>query len=196
MPRKILVLVAHPRPERSVANRRLMRVAEGISGVTVVDLYAEYPTFAFDASREHARVSDHDVLIFQHPVYWFSAPAMVKGWIDSVLSFGWAFGPEGDALRGKIYLHSVTTAASHGVFAREMTSRAALRDQFHSFEAMATLCGMRYLPPFSLFGEQEGEARTDRLERHARAFAALLRGLRDEKLDLAQPYRQPLSAAK
>lgn len=196
MPRKILVLAAHPRPERSIANRRLMRVAEGISGVTVADLYAEYPTHDFDIKREHARVEAHDVLIFQHPVYWFSAPSLVKGWIDAVLTFGWAFGPKGDALRGKLYLHSVTTAASHGVFAREVSSRGALRAQFHSFEAMATLCGMRYLPPFSLFGEIEDEAREVRLERHARAYAALLRGLRDENLDLAQPYRQPLSVVQ
>lgn len=193
MPRSILVLYAHPRPERSVANRRLKRVAEGISGVTVADLYAEYPTYDIDVKREQARLEAHDVLIFQHPVYWFSAPALVKEWVDRVVTFNWALG-EREAMKGKIYLHAVTTAASHGVFAKDVTGRAALRAQFHPFEAMAGLCGMRYLPPFSLFREVADEGRAERLDIHAAAYAKLLRELRDERLDFAQPYRQQMAA--
>lgn len=194
MPRSILVLYAHPRPSRSVANRRLKRVAEGIAGVTVVDLYAEYPNHHIDIPREQARVATVDVLIFQHPVYWFSAPSLVKEWIDRVVTYGWALGDR-EALKGKIYLHAVTTAASHGVFAQEVTGRAALRAQFHPFEAMAGLCGMRYLPPFSLFREVAQDSRTERLDHHAEAYASFLRDLRDEKLDLAQPYRQQMVAS-
>jgi len=194
MPRSILVLYAHPRPSRSVVNRRLKRVAEGISGVMVVDLYAEYPTHNIDVQREQARVEGADVVIFQHPVHWFSAPSLVKEWVDRVVTYGWALG-EREALKGKIYLHAVTTAASHGVFAQEVTGRAALRAQFHPSEAMAGLCGMRYLPPFSLFREVEKESRADRLEHHAAAYARFLRDLRDEKLDLAQPYRQQMVAS-
>ena len=193
MPRTILVLYAHPRPSRSVVNRRLKRVAEGITGVTVVDLYAEYPTHHIDVRREQARVEEADAIIFQHPVYWFSAPSLVKEWVDRVVTYGWALG-EREALKGKIYLHAVSTAASHGVFAREVTGRAALRAQFHPFEAMAGLCGMRYLPPFSLFREATEGDRAVRLDRHARAYAHLLRDLRDDKLDPAQPYRQQLTA--
>lgn len=194
MARSILVLYAHPRPSRSVVNRRLRRVAEGISQVAVVDLYAEYPTHHIDARREQARVAGVDVLIFQHPVYWFSAPSLVKEWVDRVVTYGWALG-ESEALKGKIYLHAVTTAASHGVFAQEVTGRAALRAQFHPFEAMAGLCGMRYLPPFSLFREEGRESRAERLDLHAAAYARFLRDLRDEKLDLAQPYRQQMVTA-
>ncbi len=193
MSRSILVLYAHPRPSRSVVNRRLKRVAEGISGVTVVDLYAEYPTHYIDVRREQARVEFADAVIFQHPVYWFSAPSLVKEWVDRVVTYGWALG-ESEALKGKIYLHAVTTAASHGVFAQEVTGRAALRAQFHPFEAMAGLCGMRYLPPFSLFGEVEQQSRAERLDHHAATYARFLRDLRDEKLDLAQPYRQQMVA--
>ena len=194
MPRSILVLYAHPRPTRSVANRRLKRVAEGLSDVTVVDLYAEYPQHHIDIDREQARAEEADVLIFQHPVYWFSAPSLVKEWVDRVVTYGWALG-EREALRGKIYLHAVTTAASHGVFAQEVTGRAALRAQFHPFEAMAGLCGMRYLPPFSLFREAGRESRAERLDMHAGAYARLLRDLRDERIDLAQPYRSIMAAA-
>ena len=194
MPRTILVLYAHPRPTRSVANRRLKRVAEGISDVSVLDLYAEYPTHHIDVRREQDRVEGADVLIFQHPVYWFSAPSLVKEWVDRVVTYGWALG-EREALRGKIYLHAVTTSASHGVFAQEVTGRAALRAQFHPFEAMAGLCGMRYLPPFSLFREEGGESRTERLDMHAGAYARLLRDLRDGKIDFAQPYRSIMAAA-
>ncbi len=43
--------------------------------------------------REHQdRVSDADVVAFFHPVWWFGMPAVMKGWIDRVFSYGFAYG--------------------------------------------------------------------------------------------------------
>ena len=183
MSRSILVLYAHPRTEASRANRRLKRVAEGIEDVTVVDLYATYPTYDIDIDAEQARVSEHDVLIFQHPVYWYSSPALVKEWIDLVLEWGWAYGPGGLALDGTIYLHAVTAGGDHAAFESTGQADFDLRDLFAPFEQTALLCKMRYLPPFALFDANDG-TEAERLDAHASGYARLLRALRDETIDI------------
>ena len=77
---RVLVLYAHPRSDRSEVNVHLARVAQQIEGVTLVDLYAEYPNFEIDVDLEQAHLVEHDVLVFQHPVYWYSSPALLKEW--------------------------------------------------------------------------------------------------------------------
>ena len=100
--RNVLVLFAHPSPGRSEVNGPMARAAAGIDGVTLVDLYAEYPDFRIDVDREQKRLLDHDVIVFQHPLYWYSTTAILKEWQDLVLEHGFAYGSEGTALQGKI----------------------------------------------------------------------------------------------
>ena len=68
--KKVLILLAHPSMRRSEVSAQMARIAEWVPGVTVVDLYAEYPAFDIDPDREQQRLRDHDVLIFLHPFYW------------------------------------------------------------------------------------------------------------------------------
>ncbi|XP_062868699.1 NAD(P)H dehydrogenase [quinone] 1 [Trichomycterus rosablanca] len=44
-----------------------------------------------DIKEEQRKLTEADFIIFQFPLYWFSAPAIVKGWIDRVLTQGFAF---------------------------------------------------------------------------------------------------------
>lgn len=44
-----------------------------------------------DVQLEQARIERADVLVLVYPVYWWSMPALLKGWIDRVFSNGWAF---------------------------------------------------------------------------------------------------------
>ena len=75
---RVLVLFAHPALEKSRVNRHLLRAIEGLPDVTVHDLYEEYPDFQIDAEREQELLRTHDVIVLQHPFYWYSAPALVK----------------------------------------------------------------------------------------------------------------------
>jgi len=183
MPSSILVLYVHPRSERSQANRRLKRVAEGLESVTVADLYAEYPTYEIDVDREQERLAAHDVIVFQHPVYWYSAPALMKEWIDLVLEYRWAYGPGGEALQGKVWLNAVTAGGAPEAYTAEGRNRNDLRSLFAPFEQTALLCGMRYIQPFSLFSAHD---RRDRkvLDAHAAGFARVLRDLREDAVDI------------
>src|SRR3954466_682289 len=98
---RTLILFAHPNQRVASINRSMAEAAMRIEGVTFVDLYAEYPRFEINIDREQSRLREHDAIIFQFPVYWYSTPALLKEWQDLVLEYGFAYGPEGQALGGK-----------------------------------------------------------------------------------------------
>ena len=76
----VLVLYAHPAPHKSRINRRLTEAAKSVAGVTVRDLYEQYPDFLIDVTEEQRLLLEHDVIVFQHPFYWgkSSAPKQKK----------------------------------------------------------------------------------------------------------------------
>ncbi|KAF0863785.1 NAD(P)H-dependent oxidoreductase [Pseudomonas sp. LD120] len=56
---------------------------------------------ASEVQMEQARIERTDTLILVYPVYWWSMPALLKGWIDRVFSNGWAFDfdPQGPLIK-------------------------------------------------------------------------------------------------
>lgn len=48
--------------------------------------------FQDDVQREINKLLDADVLIFNFPLWWYSMPAILKGWVDRVLAYGIAYG--------------------------------------------------------------------------------------------------------
>jgi glutathione-regulated potassium-efflux system ancillary protein KefG len=180
---RILILFAHPALHRSRVNKRLVEAAAEVGGVTVHDLYEAYPDFHIDVPREQALAAGHEVLIFQHPMYWYSTPALVKQWIDLVLQYNWAFGPKGSALRGKRTLSVVTTGGNPASYGPGTMNRYSVRDFLRPVEQTMALCRMEYLPPFVVQGTHALTA--ERIEAHVRAYRLLLAGLRDGTLPLA-----------
>lgn len=100
-PPKILLLYAHPESQDSVANRVLLQPAHQLAHVTVHDLHAHYPDFFLDIHYEQQLLREHQVIVFQHPLYTYSCPALLKEWFNRVLSRGFANGIGGNALAGK-----------------------------------------------------------------------------------------------
>ena len=186
---KVLILFAHPRTDRSEVNTVLAEAARELEGVTVVDLYAEYPTFEIDVEREQQRLLEHDVIVFQHPVYWYSCPALLKEWQDLVLEHGFAYGEGGTALEGKVLLNAVSAGARREVYCRNGGYGYELREFFAPFEQTAGLCRMRYLPPFVLYAAGHA-VDEDRLEDHTADYRFLLSGLVEGRLDLDRAERQ------
>src|SRR5688500_16704379 len=113
---KILVIFAHPRFESSVVQRKLLDRVGDIDAVTIHDLYGAYPDFHIDAEFEKARLLQNDIVVLQHPFYWYSVPAIIKEWLDLVLEFNWAYGPEGTALHGKFLMSVVSTGGDRHAY--------------------------------------------------------------------------------
>ncbi len=145
---RVLVLYAHPNHDVSRTNRALRGAIEGAPGVTVHDLYDCYPDLFIDVRREQRMLLEHDVLVFQHPMQWYSAPAIVKEWEDSVLENGWAYGEGGDKLRGKHFLQAVTTGGHPESYRHGGKAHFTVPELLRPFEQMAHYCGMVMLPPF------------------------------------------------
>lgn len=177
---RVLVLFAHPALEKSRVHRRLVREALEVAGITFHDLYEEYPTFDIDVPREQELLLAHDLIVLQHPFFWYSTPAIVKQWEDLVLEHGWAYGSTGDALRGKRLLSLVTTGGGASAYQHEGYNRFTMRDLLSPLDQTAVLCGMVYLPPYVIAGTHRMD--DPDIERAAARYRRLLVALRDDRI--------------
>ena len=96
-----LIVYAHPAHQRSRANRVLLDRISDLHNVTVHDLYETYPDFFIDVEAEQALLLEHDLIVIQHPVYWYNMPALLREWQDLVLEYGYAYGRQQQKLAGK-----------------------------------------------------------------------------------------------
>ncbi len=166
-PPTALVLFAHPRPHLSRVTRKLAEAARALPRVTVHELYQAYPDFYVDVAAEQARLAAADIVVFLHPILWYSMPSLLKEWVDSVLLPGWAYGAGGHALQGKTYWLVASTA--------DPAEADHTDDYLPAFRLSAQRCGMRWEAPLVLHGDHLVDAGT--VEAHLDAFIARLGAL-------------------
>lgn len=181
--KRVLIQFAHPVLERSRVNSPLLAAVRDLPGVTVNDLYEEYPTLFIDVAREQALLTEHDVVVFHHPFFWYSTPAILKQWQDMVLEHGWAYGPGGRALVGKITFNVLSTGGPASAYRRDGYNRYTVRELLAPWEQTANLCGMRYLAPYVAHGAMRSADELG-LEEHCVAYRRLIESVRDDRLDL------------
>jgi glutathione-regulated potassium-efflux system ancillary protein KefG len=179
---RILVLFAHPALEKSRVNKAIVEQIQQLEGVTLHDLYELYPDFDIEITREQNLLTDHDVVVFHHPFFWYSTPSILKEWQDLVLTHGWAYGKEGTALYGKQLFNLVTTGGQENAYQKDGLNRFTMRELLVPIEQTARLCGMDYLPPYVIHGTHR-LTREDIAE-NARDCRRFLVALRDNRVDL------------
>lgn len=184
-PNQILILFAHPALEKSRVNRQLMKAVREMESITFHDLYEQYPNFHIDVKYEQDLLLTHDIVVFQHPFYWYSSPAILKEWQDLVLEHGFAYGHQGTALQGKKLFSVITTGGSEQAYCRKGHNYFTVRELLAPFEQTARLCGMEYLPPFVIQGThqlKEAHQITPYVEDYRTAISLL----RDNAIDWQQ----------
>ncbi len=149
---KLIAYYAHPGHKFSHVNVEMFRQAETVEGITLVDLYAEYPRFDIDIDREQQRLLDHDVILFQFPLFWYSTPSILKEWQDLVLEHGFAYGTGGTKLAGKQMILAISAAGPEDAYTPDGYQHHHLRTFLRPLEQTATLCKMTFLPPYVLYG--------------------------------------------
>ena len=85
-----------------------------LEGANLLQLQAEavkQNRLADDILTEQAKLNSADLIILQFPIWWGTMPAMLKGWLERVFSYGYAYG-EQYALEGKALMMSVTTGGA------------------------------------------------------------------------------------
>jgi len=180
--KRILIIFAHPLTRRSRVNRAMVAAVRGMEGITFHELYEAYPDFYIDVKREQALLVQHDVVVFQHPFYWYSTPAIMKQWQDLVLEHGFAYGSEGTALKDKPWLHAISCGGGEEAYRSDGFNRFTVRQLLAPLEQTAHLCNCHYLPPFVVQGTFE--LTDEALNQHVVRYQALLEALRDDRLDM------------
>ena len=175
---KVLILFAHPLLEKSRVQVELLKAAATVADITINDLYQRYPEFDIDVEREKRLLLNHDIIIWQHPFYWYSAPPLLKQWQDLVLEHGWAYGKQGTALTGKKVFQVITSGGSMEAYQPGSYNKYNIQEFLRPFERSAELCRMVYWPPYWVPGVHKIE--TPQIKQYAEHYRNLLTALSKE----------------
>lgn len=128
-----------------------------------------------------------DLLVLSFPLWWFSLPAILKGWIDRVFVMGGVFGGqhglfEQAALAGRRAMLLVTTGGSRESFQPGGMLGAMDDFLFHIHRGMLEFVGYRVLAPVITYGpahltEQERAAALDAVRESVALVAAAPRAV-------------------
>lgn len=174
---RVLILFAHPALHRSRVNVELMKVVQDLEGVTFRDLYEEYPNLHIDFEMEQEILVQHDIIVWQHPFYWYSAPAILKEWMDVVLEYGFAYGEGGTQLQGKKVMSALTAGGPLEAYDRSGYNRYTMKELLAPFDQTVHLCNMQYLEPFVIHGVRQLTA--EQIQEWALRYRRRIEELRD-----------------
>lgn len=179
---RLIVYYAHPGHKYSHVNRVMAREAGGVGNITLVDLYREYPRFDIDVNIEQKRLLEHDVILFQFPLFWYSTPSIIKEWQDLVLEHGFAYGRDGNELAGKKMMLAVSAAGPEDAYTEKGFQHYPIRTFLTPLEQTARLCRMQFSAPYVLYSSLKAPGDGE-LEKHVQAYRRLLEAIRDDAYD-------------
>ncbi len=162
---------------------------QGLAGVTLHDLYETYPNFLIDTVAEQNLLLQHDVVVFQHPFYWYSVPAIIREWCDLVLEYGFAYGDGGTNLSGKKWLHAISAGGPREAYARGGANRYSISEFLAPFDQTAALCHMTFLPPFVVYDTLKMNNTND-IPAAAEDYRHMIQALRDAPSIMPPPGDQ------
>ena len=149
---KTLVLIFHPNLAESRGNRHLVEEIKKDPNATVHNVYEAYSDEKIDIQTEQQLVEEHDRIVLQFPFYWYSAPPLLKKWLEEVITYGWAYGTDGDTFHNKEILVAVTTRVDQEDYTPEGDVSFTVSELLRPLEATSNFVGAHYLEPFALHG--------------------------------------------
>jgi glutathione-regulated potassium-efflux system ancillary protein KefF len=170
-----VLILAHPYPDRSRANRALVDAVRDLPGLDLRSLYDLYPGFDIDVEAEQAALERARVIVWQCPMYWYSVPGLLKHWFDKVLVRGWAYGEHGTRLHGKRCLWVTTTGGELSAFRADGMHGHPFAAFEPAVRQTAVFCGMHWEQPFVVNAAHR--AARAQLEARAAAYRARLEAL-------------------
>ncbi|MEG1978254.1 MAG: NAD(P)H-dependent oxidoreductase [Cetobacterium sp.] len=148
---KILVVVSHPDLDNSVVNKRWIEELKKEDDIKIRNLDELYPNRDIDIEVEKKYLEEAERVVFQFPFYWYSMPGIMRDYFDKVLEFKWAYGPNGDALKGKEFLVAVSVGAPQYSYQGGSYNNFTITELLRPLEATANAIQMIYLPYFAVF---------------------------------------------
>jgi len=166
---KTMVIAAHPDLSHSRANLALIQALKEYNDITVRDLYQTYPDWNIDTDHERELLTVHDRTVFQFPLYWYSAPPLLKKWFDDVFTPGWALGPGGVHLKDKEFMVTTTTGGTKKAYRAGGADEFTISELLRPIQRTVTKCSGIFLPPFVVYGVSSAE--DDDLEKEGLRYA-------------------------
>ena len=146
---KTLIIVAHPDVKGSMSQQFFLSGLEQEKEVTIHQLYDSYPEGKIDMGKEIERVLSHDRIIFQFPLYWYSAPSLLKEWQDVVLSGIASNDSYMKRVAGKEFGIVVSIGAKETSYQAGGSVGLSLSELMKPYQAMATYFGLDFMPIFA-----------------------------------------------
>lgn len=126
-----LIVYAHPSPDSFSMElvESIKKYSETLNTVIVRDLYAmdfnpiltkselenlKKGFISSDVELEQEYIEDADIISFVYPLWWASFPAILKGYIDRVFSYGFAYSSGPNGIEGQLTGRSVVMHTSMG----------------------------------------------------------------------------------
>ncbi|CAM1345411.1 NAD(P)H-dependent oxidoreductase [Tenacibaculum amylolyticum] len=145
---KTVMILAHPNLEGSVANKRISeQLSQKFENLDIRNIFELYPDYKINVAAEQEVLLNADTIIFQYPFYWYNMPAILKLWFDEVFAYNFAYGSEGDKLKGKNFQLSITVGGPNESYTPLGYNHFTIEQFTKPLEQTAYLAQMNFLPP-------------------------------------------------
>ena len=175
MSAKALVILAHPHLNRSISNKAIFKELSKSDKIEIRNLYDLYPNYFIDAAAEQESLLKHEIIVLQHPFFWYNMPSLLKLWFDEVFAEGFAFGKSGIKLADKKLLLSITTGGGEQAYSTEGINRVPIETYLESYVQTANLCKMKWEKPNILFAGRKKSA--DEIQKYAEDLRSRIENL-------------------
>jgi len=117
---------------------------------------AAHGHYRSDILEEQKKLAEADLVIFQFPLWWYAVPAILKGWADRILSYGFAYDANRmfntGLLKGKYALMSITTGGSRAELDADIAHTGSVESFLKPFSGgVLEFVGIDVLPPSIIY---------------------------------------------
>lgn len=148
-----LLILGHPDIEKSIANKTIIeKLKDSSLNLEIRNLSKLYPDFNINVQAEQEALLKHQTIIFQYPLYWYNTPAILKHWFDLVFEYQFAYGSQGDKLKGKYFIPSFTVGATESEYHTLGEHHFRVHEFCKNMEQTAYYAQMKYVDPFYFHG--------------------------------------------
>ncbi|OCQ23086.1 FMN reductase [Pseudoalteromonas luteoviolacea] len=145
---EIVVISGHPNSAGSYANSVILHeLKQSIANIDIRYLDKLYPDFKIDIQAEQNALINADVIVLQFPFYWYSIPALLKKWLDDVFAYDFAFGANGDKLKGKDLILSFTVGGPEESYDPLGYNHFTVEQLIYPLQQTAYLTGLNFCEP-------------------------------------------------
>lgn len=179
---KTLIIVDHPYYDQSVVNRRwLDEVRKYPDEFLIHNLQSSYPRSSIDCALEHSIIDNNGTIVLQFPLFWFSSPPMLKSWIDTVLTPGWAYAG-GKHLSGRKIAFAVTCGGVESNYQPGGEVGISIEDFLNSYICAFKRCHAEYAGLYTFYGAKplKGDLDITVVAESARGYVDFLRSIKQE----------------